>query len=75
MLNTPNKHGKTPLLVAAEASNTPNNELVIRILLQAGADPRACGINPIIAAIKAKNYKAMRALYENGVDPGLSDER
>jgi len=45
------------------------------MLLQAGADPKACSINPIIVAIKAKNYKAMRALYEQGLDPGLSDER
>jgi len=44
------------------------------MLLKAGADPNACSVNPIIAAIKAKNYKAMRAFYENGVAPSVSEE-
>jgi hypothetical protein len=62
------------LIVAAESANTSNNETAIRMLLKAGADPNACSVNPIIAAIKAKNYKAMRAFYENGVAPSVSEE-
>jgi len=69
-----NKHGKTPLIMLAEAANTSNNELSVQFLMKAGADPRTCSINPITAAIKAKNYKIMRALYELGVDPNLSEE-
>jgi ankyrin repeat protein len=69
-----NKHGKSPVILLAEAANTANNEMSVRLLLKAGADPRACSINPITAAIKAKNYKVMRTLYEHGVDPNLSDE-
>jgi|688.fasta_scaffold1027714_1 ankyrin repeat protein len=61
--------------MVAEAANTNDNKKVVQLLLEAGADPKASQINPILVAIKAKNYKVMRVLYEHGVDPNLFSEQ
>ena len=60
--------------MVAESENSKNNEKAARLLLKAGADPKVGQINPILVAIKAKNYKVMRILYENGVDPNLQSD-
>ena len=47
-------------------------EVIVRMLLKAGADTKI-GPNPVQSAIRAKNYKAVRVLYECGItNPQLS---
>jgi len=55
--------------VAESPSNDTNSETCASLLLQNGALTTAGKINPLLAAIKAKNYKVMRLLYKNGADP------
>ena len=71
ILNQINSQGKTPLVMVAESANTEQNEQIARMLLQAGASPDACQLNPLIVAIRNKNYRVMRVLYEHGVDPHM----
>lgn len=41
ILNLTNHLGKTPLVLVAEAYSTEENERIARMLLMAGADPKA----------------------------------
>ena len=66
-MNQVNSIGKTPLVMVAEAANTEQNEAVARLLLESGADPNFGEFNPLIVAIRSKNYRVMRLLYEQGV--------
>ena len=68
VLNQINNIGKTPLVMVAEAANTEQNEQVAKLLLEAGADPASCQFNPLIVAIRSKNYRVMRLLYEYGIE-------
>lgn len=43
------------------------------MLIQSGADPKAGQVNPLMAAIREKNYRVMRVLYEHGVMPDQDD--
>lgn len=38
-----------------------------RMLVKAGANTKAGTVNPLMAAIREKNYRVMRVLYESGV--------
>ena len=55
-------------MLVAEAANTEQNEQVAKLLLEAGADPSSCEFNPLIVAIRSKNYRVMRLMYEYGVE-------
>ena len=56
-------------MIVAESANTEQNEQIAKMLLEAGASTDACQLNPLIVAIRCKNYRVMRILYEHGVDP------
>ena len=64
VLSRPNHYGKTPLVLVAESGNTEANEQVAKMLIKAGVDPKAGQVNPLMAAIREKNYRVMRVLYE-----------
>ena len=66
-LNQANHLGKTPIVHIAESANREVNEKSARMLLAQGANPRAGEVNPLMAAIREKNYRVMRVLYEHGV--------
>lgn len=72
-LSRPNALGKTPLVMVAEGANTESNERCARMLLATGIDPQAGQVNPLMAAIREKNYRVMRVLYEFGVEPEFGD--
>ena len=57
----------------AESENSEANEQVARMLIKAGANPKAGTVNPLMAAIREKNYRVMRVLYESGVSPNDGD--
>ena len=59
--------GKTPLVLVAESASTEENEKIARIILQNGTNPIAGAVNPLMAAIREKNYRVMRVLHEYGV--------
>ena len=73
MLDRANHYGKTPLVMVAEGASTEENEKIARMLLKAGADPKAGQVNPLMAAVREKNYRVMRILYDHGVQPDASD--
>ena len=69
ILNQVNSQGKTPLVMVAESVNSEENEQIAKMLLEGGAKADACQLNPLIVAVRSKNYRVMRILYEHGVDP------
>ena len=66
-MNSVNHLGKTPLVLVAESLSTEENANIAKLLLLAGADPKAGSVNPLNAAIREKNYRVMRVFYEFGV--------
>ena len=58
----------------AEGANTESNERCARMLLATGINPMAGQVNPLMAAIREKNYRVMRVLYEFGVVPESDGE-
>ena len=69
VLSSQNVLGKTPLVMVAEGANTESNERCARMFLATGINPMAGQVNPLMAAIREKNYRVMRVLYEFGVEP------
>jgi ankyrin repeat protein len=66
-VNSKDKYGKTPLMLAIEIRSEENIDLLIRH----GADVNAkdnFGVNPLLVAIETKFIKAIQLLLEAGVD-------
>jgi len=68
ILNQKNKFGMTPLCIVAETPDKVSEESA-RLLLEGGALPTEGQINPLLLALKSKNYPVMRLLYKYGADP------
>jgi ankyrin repeat protein len=45
------------------------------MLLESGADPHPSAHNPLLLAIKNKNYKVMRLLYKYGGSPDSDSKK
>jgi ankyrin repeat protein len=70
IVNQQNYYGKTPLCIVAESpTNDGSSEACADLLLQAGARTSVGTVNPLLAAIKTKNYKVMRLLHKHGANP------
>ena len=75
IVNQVNYYGKTPLCLIAESpSNDTASETCADLLLQVGSLATAGQVNPLLAAIKSKNYKVMRLLYKHGADPNAQGD-
>lgn len=75
IVNQENYYGKSPICLVAESpTNDTNSETCANLLLQVGANCSIGKVNPLLAAIKCKNYKVMRLLYKHGADPNSLGE-
>ena len=65
-VNQVNSYGETPLCLVAGEKDQADNDIKVKMLLEAGASCFASDLNPLHIAIRCKNYKIMRVLYKQG---------